>query len=44
MEATKNVNNCKYLRVVLDQNLKWEAQIKLAILVKHFSKYIGLMY
>ena len=26
-DLLENVNNCKYLGVILDQNLKWEAQI-----------------
>ncbi len=41
-DLLENVNNCKYLGVVLDQNLKWEAQINHTC--KIVSKYIGMMY
>ena len=41
-EQLETVDQCKYLGVILDQSLKWDAQIDQTC--KKVSKYIGMMY
>ena len=41
-EHLEIVDQCKYLGVILDQNLKWDAQVNQTC--KTVSKYIGMMY